>query len=317
MSLKTIIIKNVDTVDHTYAGQLIVAGEEHTVGDKTEQGKLAYSALLNQHIWDSTPKAIINDGVNDLDATRGDKYIKDIELGEPDGRIVVHQTSRKRGLITYFTGCGDDEMDETNIGSGGQMINAHHLATDMMTQSYTVYFNTIENETHMHEGYLQWKDALNDRMTMEFVPKTTATSAGTNTMYNLYGGYLVVPAAGDGTLDINNMDRVLVGVPLNEEGVQAGAGYWDADWNYTTKEFENITANGSGTGKYNMFTVAVTLERFVNKICMLGSGFIHLSTSDSSMVGHNMGVKFTLAIMGTNHDMWWNSSLTLHRRKTN
>ena len=316
MSIKTIIIKNVDTVDHTYAGQLILAGEAYTIQSMEEQNKFCYDPTLNIDLWSTPVKIVVSNGVDDMSSELGDKYLKDVSLDEPDGRIVVHNTPRKRGLVSYFTGCGDSDMNQFDVGGGGQMINATHLDTDMMTQYYRIYFNTVENETHIHSGYLQWVDALNDKITLEFIPKVTTTTAGTSTNYNLYGGYLVVPAVGDGTLAITPGDEVLVGVPLNEEGIQAGAGYWDADWNYTTKEFDNMAPNYTGEGAYNMFSLEVVLDRFINKQCMLGSSSMHIVTSDASMIGHNMGIRFTIATMGTNHTWSWNSSLSCFRRKT-
>lgn len=238
------------------------------------------------------------------------------EVKEPDGRASMHQTSRKRGLVTYFTARGDSTTDEGDVGNGTEILRGTHTIGDPASESATIYFNTMSNETHIHEGYLQWKDAINDNITLEFVPRVTPYTAGTNTGYTLYGGYLVLPAAGDGTVTIADADRKLVLVPLNEDGHQIGAGYWDATWNSTTKEFESVTANPYGTGRFNMFTVPVTLDRFVNKQCILGSGFMMLQTSDASMIGHNMGIKITVETVGADHDFTWNASLVCHRKRT-
>ena len=313
MSNRLVLIKNTTLNNKTWLGQVVSPSAYFTIPNADLLDWYSDEKVLKDI---TSGEAVINDGSADLGIVKGMAWLNGNGLTRIDGKLAVHQTSRNQGLVSYFTGCGDSEANEYDVGGGGQMINAQHLATDMMTQYYRVYFNAAENETHIHEGYLQWMDARNDKISLEFIPKVTPYSAGTNTNYTIYGGYLIIPAGGDGLVVVTPGDEVLVEVPLNEDGVQAGAGYWDADWNYTTKVFENIAPNYGGVGKYNMFSLEVVLDRFINKICMLGSGAMQISTTDSSMLGHNMGIKFTIATMGMNHEWWWNSAISFFRRKT-
>lgn len=232
-----------------------------------------------------------------------------------DKRIIVHSTPRKIGTFTCFTGAGDDQADYSKVGgSSGAVLELHHEVGDSTSQSIYIDFNTIANETHAHAGHMMWKDALNDLVTLETVPKLTTVEASTSTNYNLYGGYLVVPAAGDGTINVTDM--VLVEVPINEFGNRSGAGYWDADYNSTTKLFENVAPNLTGTGQFNMFTVEIALDRFINRMPLLGSGFMALDTYDASQMGHNMRLRITLETRGTDHEWWWCGGLKPYRRKT-
>jgi hypothetical protein len=239
------------------------------------------------------------------------------DYGVTDGsKIMVHQTSRVLGTITYFTCASDDQAHMGLVGGGvaeTQKLKGHHKIGDPATMSRYLDINTAENETYIHEGYIQWKDALNDELTVSIVPEVTTVSAGSNTFYNLYGGYLVIPAAGDGTINIDNM--VLCEMPVNEFGKRP-ASYWNADYNTTTHLYENVTAAPLGNGAFNMFTVEVTLDQFAHKIPLLGSGFMNLQTSDASALTQNLRIKVTTETIGVDHDWWWNAFATFHRRRT-
>lgn len=239
------------------------------------------------------------------------------DYGVVDGsKILVHQTSRVLGTLTYFTSSSDDQAHMGLVGGTvpeSQKLKGHHEIGDPTTEAKYLDLNTMENETYIHEGYIQWKDALNDELTVSIVPELTTVSAGSNTFYNLYGGYLVIPAAGDGLINIDDM--VLCEMPINEFGKRSPA-YWNADYNTTTHDFENVTAAPLGNGAYNMFTVEVTLDRFANKIPLLGSGFMNLQTSDASALTQNLRLKITAETIGADHEWWWNAFATFHRKRT-
>lgn len=231
-------------------------------------------------------------------------------------KLLVHQTSRVVGTVTYFTCSSDDDTDFSQVGGDvaeDRKLKGHHEIGQPMTQSKYLDLNMVENETHIHEGYLQWKDAINDELTVEIVPQVSTVSSGTNTFYNILNGYLVVPATGDGVTNVDT--AVLVEMPLNEFGVRPQA-FWNADYNSTTKQFENITAAPLGNGLYNMFSVEVSLDRFANRVPLLGTGFMNLQTSDASRVGHGMRIKVTGTTIGADHEWWWNAFATFHRKKT-
>jgi len=252
-----------------------------------------------------------------------DNYKTDLDMFPPndsgvaDGsRLKVHQTSRITGTVTYFTCASDMQTNESLVGGNvaeSQKLKNHHEVGDDLSEVKYLDLNCAANETYVHEGYIQWKDALNDEVTVSFVPKLSTVSAGVNTFYNLYNGYLVVPAAGDGVTQVDDM--VLVEMPKNEFGRRAQA-FWNADYNTTTHAFENVTAALLGDGVYNMFTVEVLLETFANKIPLLGDGFMNLQTSDSSQMGHNIRVKVVADTIGADHEWWWNMFATFHRKRT-
>lgn len=235
---------------------------------------------------------------------------------EYDGRQMVHATPRYRGSVTCFTSEDDDQTDPSQVWGGANKLQLHHQVTDPLDQSFYLDFNTIDNRTYLLTGLLSWTGTEFDEWHCCIVPKTTVTSAGTNTNYNLFGGYLVIPAAGDGTLTVNDADRVLVEVPLNENGQRSGAGYWDADYNTTTKVFENIVANNNGTGQFNMFSVEVPFHKYVNTYVMIGSGTARLTAFDADMLGHNVRLRFDFKTIGTDHEWKFTGNITMFRKRT-
>lgn len=239
------------------------------------------------------------------------------DSGLIDGsKVPVHQTSRVPGTTTYFTCASDDQTSEMGVAGDvpeDQKLKGHHEIGDPTTETAYMDLNAIANDTYIHEGYLQWKGALNDEISVAFVPKLSSVSAGVGTFYNLYGGYMVVPAAGDGTINVDDM--VLVEMPLNEFGKRKQA-FWNADFNTGTGLFENVTAAPYGDGVFNMFTFEIEFIRFANRVPVLGTGFMNLQTSDASRLGHNIRIKVTAYTHGDDHDWWWNAFATLHRIKT-
>ena len=259
------------------------------------------------------------------DGTALPSTAEQVELSEEyrdrSGKLRVQQTSRKLGMKTYFTGAGDDLTSVSDVG-GGELLAIDHTISGSTTQSVTIDFNIVENETWVHEGYISWKNSHHDTVTFEMVASTVDYTASSGTYYNLYGGYLVIPAAGDGTIaitsDITTHSGGLVYMPLNDLG-EAPTAYWNADWNSTTNQFENIAAAPAGNGQYNMFTVSVTLAKFANRLPLLKDGFMMLQTSDVEQLGQGMRFKLT-GTTDTSHigDHDWSLAgiLTMFREKT-
>jgi len=240
------------------------------------------------------------------------------ELRDRSGKLRVHQTSRKIGLSTYWTGSGDDPTDINDTG-GGEKFLLHHKVGDSSTMSVSCDFNIAKNETWLHEGLIMWKDCLGDSISLEMVGSATEiTVTGTNTNYALYHGYMIIPAQGNGNVeivsDLTSPTGGLIYMPNNDIN-ETPTAFWDADFNSSTGLFENIQPNPYGMGRYNMFPFELTFSRFANKILLLQSGFMPLNCSDTDQLGQGMRLKF---IGKTNTDTadheWWSSAtLVFHR----
>jgi predicted HD phosphohydrolase len=60
----------------------------------------------------------------------------------------------------------------------------------------------------------------------------------------------------------------------------------------------------------------VALSRFINRVPLLGNGFVELSSTDTSKLGHGMRLKLTAETSGDDHDWKVACILNLHRMKT-
>lgn len=233
-----------------------------------------------------------------------------------DNRQLVHATPRYRNTITCFTCEDDDQTDPSLVWGGANKLKYHHKIGDPLTHSFYMDYNTIDNITYLLTGLLEWDSADFDEWHCCIVPSVTTYSAGTNTNYDLFGGYLIIPAAGNGSITVNDADRVLVEVTKNELGDLAGAGYWDADYNTTTKAFENITANLTGTGRFNMFGAEVAFHKYVHNFIMIGSGAVRLTAFDADQLGHNVRLRFDFTTVGTDHEWKFTGNITMFRKRT-
>jgi len=238
-----------------------------------------------------------------------------VEVHDISGRQRVHQSSKPIGSVIYFTGEGDDA---TSVGSkkGGQEMIIQHKVSDETPQVLDIWFNAVANRTWLHEGYVQWRNAEFDRISLSVVPKLAITTVGSNTNYAngpASAPYLIIPAAGDGTVDIatgvlEEHDGGLVYMPNEDDGTPPVA-FWNADWNAATSKFENISAAPTGNGRYNLFNTQITFHNFVNRFPLLGGGFMKMQTSDISELGHGMIVRLTAETIGADHD--WDMSILL------
>ena len=273
----------------------------------------------------SDTSILVNDGTNDLTSSAAIKYVTLHNiLNEPrdrSGKLRVHQTSRKLGTRITWTGVGDDPSDPSDVGGGIPISFDYKIDQNEPLIKY-IDFNIVENETWLHEGYLTWKDGHVDTLTLEMVPRVTEVTVSSGTYYNLYNGYLVIPAAGDGTLevvsDITTHSGGLIYMPNNDLDEPPTA-FWNADWNSETQRYENITPAPYGNGRYNIFAVEVIFARFINKIPLLSNGFIALNSSDTDQMGHGMRLKMTADTnKETSQDHNWSVAciMCMHREKS-
>ncbi len=242
------------------------------------------------------------------------------ELRDRSGKLRVHQTSRKIGTKTYWTGCGDDLSDITDVGGGDQKLLLRHTISGSLTESIYIDFNICLNETWIHEGLINWENCKGDSVTLEVVSRATDVAPGTNTNYNLYGGYMIIPAAGDGTIDvtsdITSPTGGLVYMPNNDLN-EAPTAFWNADFNSSTGLYENISPAPYGDGRYNMFAGEIVFARFTNRILLLNSGFMPLSCSDTDELGNGFRLKMTGETNMDQGDHEWSVAATLvfHRER--
>lgn len=269
----------------------------------------------------------INNFISDLSATDGVKWLTtgDMLPRNKDGKVSVHDTSKSPGLYVYWTGRGDN-FDNGYVGNGEPIILSHRVGESKSQIKY-IDFMCLDNKTQMHEGTIVWTGAqMGDSGSCSMVTSVMPTEPGENTNFNLHDGYLIVPATGDGTLqvtgDMTNIDPRLgcfVEMVPDEVGEVTPA-FWNADFNPTTMKFENITPAPNGDGQYNLFAVEVTVSRFVNHLNLLGEGVVTLHSNDSDEMTHGMRLLHhinTSELDGIDdHDWQFSVCLTLQRDRT-
>ena len=284
-------------------------------------------------IWgEIEPVACPNNSGHEIDSTKISIVytLTEEEKRDTSGKMRVHQTSRPLGTKVHFTSRGDDPSNIALVGGGEKLSFNHHIADGLQHVKY-LDFNTIENLSYIHEGYLSWKNCEFDEITVEIVPRivTTTPDANTGTGYfvNPAAPYIVLPSAlagGASNVDINEdlTDPTTPGLIFIPEAGDPQFGkppaYWDTDWNSTTKLFENIRPMPAGDGNYNIFTMEITFSRFANHIQLVGDNAIQLKTSDTDKIGHGMRVRVTVDtnIDDGDHDYHIGCILTMHRQKS-
>lgn len=314
-----------DIIILTDAGNKTLLPNEYTEFDTKDNG-IDTSDMLIKYV--SSGDVIINNTTRDMDAAEGIRWLTtgaEILPLNKDGKLAVHDTSKFPGLYVYWTGRGDN-FTNGYIGNGETIILSHKVGESKAQHKY-IDFMCLGNKTQMHEGTIIWSGAkMGDSGSCSMVTSVMPTTSGSNTNFNLYGGYLIVPAAGDGTIevtgDMTNIDPALgclVEITPDEVGEMPPA-FWNADFNPSTMKFENITPAPNGDGGFNMFAVEVTVSRFVNHLNLLGDGVVTLHSQDSDDLNHGMRLLHhinTSDIDGVDdHDWQFSVCLTLQRDRT-
>lgn len=314
-------------LDRDIRGSSIAVSLNYLSGSEMDMDAF-FRAELDGKDW-ATLSGIVatHDGVDDyMDYTPVKLVATDIEqpvmlaeeFRDRSGKLRVQQTSRKLGTRIMWTGIGDDQTDVSKVGGGETLTFSHNIGDTEPMIKY-IDFNVAENETWLHEGYMTWENAKLDTLTLQMVPRTVTVSGVTGGDKTVYGGYLVVPTApGSGNYEVvNDLTQPtggLVYMPNNDLNEPPTA-YWDADYNESTHEYENIRPNYTAQGRYNIFSYEVVFAEFMRLIPFLGSGFIALNSSDTDQLGQGMRLKMIADTNNNVADHDWSVACTicLHR----
>lgn len=225
-----------------------------------------------------------------------------------DGRQIVKPNLRPIGSSGFYTGRGENINSPSSIGNGLDAVRFSHIEGDG-TPNYTkeIFFHVEGNRTWLCDGLLKFKGALFDEFTFEIHPYVTSVLTGLqNTNYALYKGYMLMPAAGNGTVDLNPEAKLYPCsvVPKTDTG-KCPAAFWNLDYNAGTNTYSNLTpasnpnSNGEpGNGKYNIFTADVCLKKYINKWGLLGDGTETFYSSDPSEFGSYLRAVFKFTTIG-------------------
>ena len=230
-----------------------------------------------------------------------------------DNKPFVSTTARPIGTYTYLSSFGDNVANQSAVAGGSEVAFSHAIG-DPTTSAKYFDINAITNETHIHTAVIQWVGSALDVINCQFVPQVTSYTGGSNTMFAVSGGVIVM-APGNGNITVDLASAKFVEMTVNEYGIMP-AGYWDATYNASTHLFESPTFNPYGTGRYNLFAVEVPLFAFIPAFTVLGSGLYEIKSNDESRLGHNMRIKLTANTMGADHAWMFTCAVYLYRKRT-
>jgi hypothetical protein len=305
-----------------------IAVSLHYLSGSTDSVDIYFRNQLDGKDW-STLSGVVaaHDGEDDsVDYTPVRIVASDIEqsvkieeeMRDRSGKLRVQQTSRKLGTRIMWSGVGDDTSDITRVGGGESFSFQYKIGYTEPLIKY-IDFNIVENETWIHEGYLTWDNGQMDTLSIQMLPRTVTVSGVSGGNMALYGGYMVVPTApGKGNITVINDLSLptggLVYMPNNDLD-EAPTAFWDADYNSSTKLYENIRPNYTGQGRYNIFSYEVIFAEFIRQIPLLGSGFIALNSSDTDQLGQGMRFKIIADTNDAVPDHDWSVAciMCLHR----
>jgi len=311
-------VKNIDSVQGTYCGKVLDPNDEYTIPDNDRIIWSTNDPVLSAITDDKLQ--VGNDTIYLTSYSDQISYLKDDDPKDSDGKVLTHETSRPPNTTTTWAGEGDDTDDITNIGGGTRMIYDHG-DSDPTTENLYIDFNIIENQTFLHECYINWKDANFDSVIGRLVPTVTPTTPSSNTNYTNYwmGSYetpLIIAAAGNGDIVVNNEDRVLVYMPVDQNTGIRPPSFWNADWNSTTKQFENIAFAQNADGEYNMFKFETSLAMFLARLSFVGYGDRRVQSADRHEIGQGMRIKLIFNTHGDNHAWKMAVTVAMHRFDT-
>ncbi len=240
-----------------------------------------------------------------------------------DGKMLVHNTPTPVGATTYFACVGDDPADKASVGGGVKMVIDHQTAGG--DNALDVHFNMAQNKTYIHSGYLIWSGAQQDCITMYVMAYASTSQAGASTNYTTFNypghpwhGKLIIPASGDGDLDVTAV--VLVGFypSVTKQLGDMPPRYWNATWNPATKVYDSITAAPAGDGEFNMFTEEMYLFCFARSIILEGDNYTPwpFQSHDSQRLGDGMFVRIAPDTEGTDHNWRAIATIIMHREST-
>lgn len=310
-------VKNIDTFTNTYCGQALAPSEVYQVQDaervRWSEDDHVLSDIVNQKLQVGNGDSWFTTSSGQID------WLKAIEPRDIHGKLFSHETTRPIGTTTVWTGEGDDVSSPSLVGGGQPMSNIHAVGNPVLQQVY-VDFNIKQNQTFIHECYVDWKNCNFDTISGFLVPKVTSYSPGSNTNYQLYPNYLygpfIIAAAGNGDIQVAAQDIVLVEMPVNQNTGLRDTAFWNADYDAATDTYSNITFAAAGDGQYNMFSYEYALACFLRRIQLLGDGNHWFQSADAHEMGQNMRIRLDFETNNGDHE--WKASVVgvFHRAKT-
>jgi len=180
-----------------------------------------------------------------------------------DGKLIMLPCMFPPGVQIYFAGCGDDPVN--GRGAGVQFALSSDAAGDVVREFGFSDWCLLAGGDGASAGA-----ELGDYATFEAVAPASVVTAnpggtGNCNLVPIGGGVnLIVPAAGDGSHDVD----LATAVPLPAGKPGEKSGYWEWDWPDTGKG--SISPGIPGKGEFHLLDVPRVLNRQCPKYQLLG-----------------------------------------------
>jgi hypothetical protein len=193
-----------------------------------------------------------------------------------DGRKII-LSSRYRGDVDpYFAGCDD----------AGNLFSLSWASAPAQAETKNLEWS-FADWVYVSKGTVRYRNAgVGDYLTFKvYAPATTLTSnpgAGNCNKVDTGQGFnIIVPAAGDGSDDVN----VFAPVPAFDADGN-GNGWWD--WDLPDTGLGALTPNTEQKGSYNLYDAPLDLVRWIRKLPILGDGIedLHPETKARRVLPH-------------------------------
>lgn len=132
--------------------------------------------------------------------------VQNARVDKEDDKWIVAPSPAPPGTFTMYTAAGD-QLDPPKRGAGTR-LKLKFAAAESFPLTKTVTIQFIE-PVNLHDGKIMWRDPTQFSVDDEFrayisMPPTVVTPNGSGTgNCTVVGGYLIVPAAGDGDYDVD------------------------------------------------------------------------------------------------------------------
>jgi len=186
-----------------------------------------------------------------------------------DGKLIVLPNLFRGDVDLYFPGEGDLSGQR---GGGNAFTASSESVGDTPVQFQFSDWIYLAGGVLLYEG-----GEIGDTINMKaFAPATTVTVAdpvntGNCNLVDVGGFNLITPAAGDGTHDVADVDKI----PVPSPDV---TGYWD--WDGPDEGLGAVTASANpGAADYNLFDIQLDLACWVKNVPIIGAGSVDFKLS--------------------------------------
>lgn len=262
-------ITNTTGITGTWAGIEIATGASYTLEagdfDRFAQKQSIFNAIANGTL-------VVSDGVTTLSAFDGWQWLvgnrQEVSITQTsevaDKKLWTHNSAKPevegKHFFSQWVGFGDD-MTTGAIGGGNQCIVQNTVGVP--TKSIDIHLYNIGTDIYLHEGYAMWAGcSIGDTFSATVMSSPTQLQTAANLDYELDTNNRVMAAASGAGTGTHGFAATPILVPCYA-AVQEG--YWNYD------EVAGLTYAPAADGKYDIFSVEVAVNRFIESIPLLGT----------------------------------------------